>query len=95
MYMYLCHECREFSVAPVVMKINDEDSLCRQLFTGNLSFPTFRLDALGRRIRASNRNVSKVQCKFLVNSCLQRESSSFHTYVMYMILYIYMYSKNI
>ena len=53
---------------------NDEDSLHRQL-------PTFRLYALIllalRRIKASNRCW---QDKFLVNSCLQRESSSFHDY---------------
>ena len=42
-YMYVVHvrvvvlyECREFSVAPVVMKFN-EDFLRRQLFTRNLS----------------------------------------------------------
>ena len=38
---YQC-KCRDFSVAPVIMKINDDGSLCRQLVHKKLNIlPTF------------------------------------------------------
>ena len=40
------HKCRDFSVAPVVVKNDDESSLDRQLDHNKPILPTFRLDAL-------------------------------------------------
>ena len=51
-------ECRDFSVAPVFIKIN-EGSLCRQLDHKKLILPTFLLDAI-ILLKASNRNVDKI-----------------------------------
>ena len=56
---YQC-KCRDFSVAPVIMKINDDGSLCRQLVHKKLNnLLTFPLLTLWR-IRTSNRNVGKI-----------------------------------
>ena len=74
-------ECREFSVAPVVMKI--DNSLCRLMILSvdNCSQESYLANVL---IRCSNppqdlalRHLIETyrQDNFVVNSCLQRESS--------------------